>query len=249
MIIRRKFELFCDDATGDYGIAINNSSEHQFNAFWTGIGIFHDCFEHYFEGNTKPFVGDDAYTIWGEVAAMGAALQYVTELGVYNRKLNNRWHIRDSIFGTVYDMFQDAEYNKLEIGYAESMGFPLTKCPVKYQKPNDIDYNWQDVVGNGFRTIRCPEQYKQDIKNTMRWGSKLANKLYFKEMPWLIDELNRFTKEIEAEELYNMYITQIEFKFKVIRHKLIYSKVKFNTVNKWFNLKNFNLELLYDYEY
>ena len=171
---------------------------------------------------------------------MGAALQYVTEKGVYNRNLNNNWPITDAIFSTVYDMFYDAEYNENDEDYGvlESMSFPLTKCPVKYQRPNDVDYYWQDVAGNGFRTIKCPIKYKQDIKNTMRWGAKLANRLYFNEMPKIIDCLNKFTKEFDAEDLADMYVWGIEFKFKVVKKSLIYSKIKFNGLekNKWFNL-------------
>lgn len=240
MVIKRKFELFCDDATGDYGVAINNSSEHQFNAFWNGVGIFHDCFEHYFEDMLPPFIGNNAYTVWGEVAAMGAALQYVKEKGVRNRSVSNTWSITDSIFGTVFDMFEDAEYNKKEYGYLESMGFPLVKCPVKYQRPNDVDYNWQDSAGNSFRRINCPTKYKQDIKNTMRWGAKLANKLWFYEMSDIITSLNNFCKNLNASELFDMGYKQIDFKFNVVNHNLRSAKVKFYGYSdtKWLDITN-----------
>ena len=48
---------FFQDELGQYGIAHSNSTDQGFYAFWDGIGIFHDVFEHWFEGKHKYFNG------------------------------------------------------------------------------------------------------------------------------------------------------------------------------------------------
>jgi hypothetical protein len=46
-----RLEFFQDHADGSYGLAHEKtiSNDTSFNAFWHGIGIFHDVFEHWFE--------------------------------------------------------------------------------------------------------------------------------------------------------------------------------------------------------
>lgn len=70
---------------GDYGLlpkwVANNQREEEFQPFTSARGIFHDVFEHWFEGEHISFRGEAALTVGGEIAAMGAYLYY-TERGV-----------------------------------------------------------------------------------------------------------------------------------------------------------------------
>lgn len=84
-------KFFCDDASGEYGLAHDNSIQNDtpFNAFWGGIGIFHDVFEHWFEGKHKYFKDEYAFNVGGEMTAMGAAMYYYYILGIRERDFNS----------------------------------------------------------------------------------------------------------------------------------------------------------------
>jgi len=87
--------FFEDDANGAFGLAHKETidkSNSRFNAFWGGMGIFHDVFEHSHEFTDKYFRGDYAMNVGGEMTAMGAMYYYIDTLGVYNRLTDNaRW--------------------------------------------------------------------------------------------------------------------------------------------------------------
>jgi hypothetical protein len=223
--ITRKFNIFQDDATGEFGIAINDSDSHQFNAFWNGQGIFHDCFEHFFEGQhfkNNPFKGRHAYTVFGEIAALGAASYYFNYAGCWNRPLNGRGHdFTEGIFREIFGFFQEAKDEDND-GYF--MGFKLPspdECPVKNQPPVKFDDmgifdEVPDTVNWAYGTEKNPaKNYNKAVRNLMRWGARQAQKLEFDGMAECIEDLQKFTKRVSGEDIANTGASQLEFRFLV----------------------------------
>lgn len=108
-----ELSFFNDDATGEYGLTHkdtqDNNSGTGFNAFWNGMGIFHDVFEHSHEHQNKYFRGDYAMNVGGEMTAMGAMWYYIDQLGMSNR-LNSRsmWSPGDNMKQTTLSEVQES---------------------------------------------------------------------------------------------------------------------------------------------
>jgi hypothetical protein len=185
--------FFCDDANGEYGLAhtdtIDNNYGNAFNAFWGGMGIFHDVFEHSHEYQNKYFRGDYAMNVGGEMAAMGAMWYYIDVLGVYNR-LNNR-----SMYspGDVMRLgTQDMVHESITDGYT-SFGNTL-ESNVPKQRPTEngeleyqIEKFWKDVKALTVKTEYEQEresgkEYKKSlsfrkIADLHRYGFRMAERL------------------------------------------------------------------------
>jgi hypothetical protein len=213
--------MFQDDASGSFGFAHENSVEKGFNAFYNGIGIFHDIFEHPFEGVHKHFSGDNEFNIGGEVAAMGALAYYLNDFYLPNRD-NNKYRNLDaeSLVRTTYDTMQQAVTD----GYFD-FGYELITIP--YQKPIQDAYMLDNTINKHIAEIEKlktaeyegEEDYKEDaknylasltpakIKNLYRWGYKFAQKMIPSTghnedvLNEFINFWNEFTKKYDAEEL------------------------------------------------
>ena len=141
-------KFFDDDATGEWGLAhaTTYNDNNAFNAFWNGMGIFHDVFEHWFENEHKYFMGDNAMNVGGEMAAMGAMWYYYAELGVHNRMNERSFHSpSDSMRMTTESMIQES----IQCGYNQ-FGNTL-ECGVPYQKPvesGELEYQIQKFADN-----------------------------------------------------------------------------------------------------
>jgi hypothetical protein len=190
-----KLEFFQDDATGDYGVAhVDTYCDHStngFNAFWNGIGIFHDVFEHWFEKRHKYFYGDNAMNIGGEMVAMGGMWYYINELGIGSiRRLNPHSMYSDS------DQMRLTTEGEIEetIRYGYTQFGSTLECAVPYQKPIDdgeLEYQCEKMWGN-IQKMRPESEDKDDkergreykksvtlgkIQNLHRYGFRLAEKL------------------------------------------------------------------------
>lgn len=143
-------KFFQDDATGEYGLAHSNALDKGFNAFWNGIGIFHDVFEHAHEDNHKYFRGAYAFNVGGEMMASGATLYYSEELGVYNRRMRNMWkpweqNVIESGYGVIIDGLAGHG------AYSEFGNELLSKVP--YQRPvYSSSLEW--AITDGWDTIQ-----------------------------------------------------------------------------------------------
>ena len=84
------FTIQEDNATGEWGFYPDSANGMDFNTSWLPHMLFHDVFEHFFEG-TGYFTGDAAFNIGGEVAAMGAMSYYLFGLGIDNRARTPQW--------------------------------------------------------------------------------------------------------------------------------------------------------------
>lgn len=268
--ITRKFDLFQDEETGTHGIAIAGSKEHGFNAFWDAKGIFHDCFEHFFEGNPKhPFHGAHSYTVFGEIAALGAAMYYYDIAHVHNRPLDpKRWDFSPGIFREVWGMLTEwkhDDYREEEDGrYFSSYPVPMPyQCPVTRQRqtglmkdtglldeiPKEISWQYGHEENNA-------KEYNLAVRNLMRWGARQAEKLSFFGMDGAIEDLETFVRRFDAEELSNLGIDEIQFRFKIDRGEYVETQVKFDTpwndnsinTDTWLNAARLYMDDIYQFE-
>ena len=239
-----KLRLFTDDANGEYGFAHDNAIDinNPFNSFYSGIGIFHDVFEHSHEETDKYFKNEFAFNRGGEITAM-AKMYYFTEiLGIYNRKYNpNNWKQNGEL------MREENEYAINECiteGYS-SFGNVL-ESNVPTQKPiddNEFEYQiqkfWDNIKKLNYSKTNyfCEEestyskQYKKSVtlkklRDLHRYGYKQAEKEIpnnyenTKLLEDFIDFWNIFTKNNVAEELENNFKYLI---FKIYKEKDIIS--------------------------
>jgi hypothetical protein len=126
--------FFEDNANGEYGLAHKETYDQNqgngFNAFWNGIGIFHDVFEHSHEFTNKYFRGDYALNVGGEMTAMGAMYYYIDEMGVHNRlREGTSWRghgeiMRESTLSEVHEAISSGYCN---YGYTLESNVPKQK--------------------------------------------------------------------------------------------------------------------------
>ena len=66
-VILRRFE----DNNGIWGFTHDNTfaANYPFDAFYNAEGIMHDLYEHWFEGQLKPFCGNNMCNVYGEIVA------------------------------------------------------------------------------------------------------------------------------------------------------------------------------------
>lgn len=146
-----------DDSTGTWGLAptktINNSTS--FNAFWGADGIFHDVFEHYFEGNHKYYTGNGFMTLWGEMCASGHGIAY-KNIGIDNfryRKHRQQRDFKADTVGYVYEAIYEMGQYPDERPYTE---FDMSKetCRAPYKNPKSYnDYNLESTISEYLCTV------------------------------------------------------------------------------------------------
>ncbi len=205
--------VFEDYATGDYGLCPKGSEEKGFNAFWNGIGIFHDVFEHWFEDKHKYFSGEHAFNVCGEMCAMGAAFYYYNMIGS-SRALNPYGDFNDAIMRTTIDMVHEA----VSYGYCDFGAELKTKIPnQKRIEEFGIEYYLDKYIKKAKKFEVGTEDYERgerfknsvsfsSIANPHRYGYRMAEKLVpntqnnFNTLSGFIKFFNDFCKGNTAEE-------------------------------------------------
>jgi len=220
------FRFFQDDATGEWGVTHHNTCNENFggdafNAFWDGMGIFHDVFEHSHEHETY-FKGEYAMNVGGEMAAMGACWYYFDGLGVYNR-LQNTFHAPDSMVrDTTLNMVQEA----IENGYCQFGDRLRSNVPSQEEVGNSglewIIESFSEKVaacepeGRDEQEVEFGREYKesctpQAIADLHRYGYRMAEKLVpntYENQRVLVEfreTWDKFCKQNSAEEMANQY--------------------------------------------
>jgi len=222
-----KLSFFQDDANGEFGLCHKDTQDDRFgrafNAFWDGMGLFHDVFEHSHEHTNKYFRGDYAMNIGGEMAAMGSLWYYVDVLGVYNRlRSGSMYAPSESMMQTTLSDVQEC----ITEGYT-SYGNTL-ESNVPYQRPTDngeleyvISEYWNKVKETNVRTEYEQEkeagiEYKKSvtfrkIADLHRYGFRMAAKLVpdswdnRQVLANFIEYWNEFCKNNNAEEMNNAF--------------------------------------------
>jgi len=194
-IVRLNF--FKDHNTGEYGLAHEKTIglNESFNAFWNGIGIFHDVFEHWFEHEHKYFKDEYAINIGGEISAMGAMWFYYHVLRVKNRKefLDKNCRFRpidmsEAMVSTISVLCVDAIcYGYTNFGRTLECRVPRQKKTKDYYFESQIRELWtrldyKNVKTNEEQEKECAIKFKNSITyskiaNLYRWGYRMASKL------------------------------------------------------------------------
>lgn len=85
-----------DEATGIIGFIPEGCED--FNSFTDSIGLFHDIFEHWFEGKHKYFKDEFKCDRSGELVAMGACYYFYNELGIHSRNRSQGYNAFQSSY-------------------------------------------------------------------------------------------------------------------------------------------------------
>lgn len=222
----RKVELrfFCDDATGEYGLTHAETIEGGFNAFWGGIGMFHDVWEHAHEHTHKYFRGRFAMNIGGEMTAMGAMWYYQNSLGLHSKRMinpNSIWDPADLMRRTTQDDIQEAiQEANCQFGSCLESNVPRQRPVNDSELEYQIEKMWAEIKTFNFKPGEYSEdnekEYAQEYKASCsfrkiadlhRFGYRYAERLvpYSREnwqmMYDFIDFWNAFCKNNVAKDL------------------------------------------------
>jgi len=118
-----------------YGVTHPNTIDEQtpFTPFWDGYGIFHDVFEHYFEGKLSYFKDKFKMNIGGEIAAAGHAAYYRWGLNVDRFPQRDAFlSIRGFTLGAIKETILSGDYD---------YGDRLESCVPKQECLNIYDLN------------------------------------------------------------------------------------------------------------
>jgi len=270
----KKIELtfFQDDANGEWGLThkdtFDNSYGSSFNAFWSGMGIFHDIFEHSHEHQNKYFRGDYAMNIGGEMAAMGAMWYYIDQLGVYNRLNNNSIYSPGDIMRkSTEDMVQETiEYGGGQFGSVLESNVPKQRPTENNELEYQISEYWKKVKGfnpeKNDTEIEYCKQYKNSVSfrkiaDLHRYGYRMGERFVpdnYDNQTTLTDFFNvweTFCKNHPAEEMknnfrdvtFNIYKENDRITWKAIFH----SADRFSTKDATITAKNIGHFSIEDY--
>lgn len=216
--------FFKDNATGEYGLTHKETYEDNtpFNAFWSGMGFFHDVFEHSHEKTHKYFMGDYAMNIGGEMAAMGSMMYYIDTMGLDNRlNKNANWRGNGEVMRetTLSNVHEAISYGYTDYGHTLESNVPKQRptdnCELEYQ----IEEYYKKVKALNVSTEYEQEReeglaYKQSvtfrkIADLHRYGYRMAEKLVPNKwdnratLDRFLDFWNNFTKHNSAEKMQN----------------------------------------------
>ena len=248
-------QFFRDDATGDWGLTHKNTlnSDTSFNAFWDGIGIFHDVFEHSHEYTNKYFKGEYAMNVGGEMTAMGAMWYLFEDLGVYNRMRNNgynRYSPGESMKETTLSLMTEAIYSAYcHYGYTLESNVPYQKPVNNSELEYQIETMWNNIKDyypdrnlNDEQEIEFVRDYRQSITfrkiaDLHRYGYRMAqreiscNNHNRNVLSEFIDYWNDLTKNNQSEDMSRMF-KGITFKLYKDHGKISW-KATFNSMDKY----------------
>lgn len=194
-----ELKYFEDDQTGIWGFAHRNTYNHAtpFNAFYETSGIFHDVFEHYFEGS-KYFPD---ISVYGELCAT-AHKYFITEsLGLNPFQFSPGSPYPDYYVDTMDEFRPQENYFAVDPRY----------CRVPDQKPcvgiEDFVTSYLCKVDDEGYPV-TPQQ-RRAIRNSLRLGYRMAEKKWdhdhynsIRVLYNFLYEWDQFTKTKNAEGLF-----------------------------------------------
>lgn len=202
--------LIKDENTGDYGFTNEDPTWNPwpvFDASFTPVMIFHDVFEHWFEGNHPYFEGENSFNIAGEVAAMGAMTYYYEE--VYGRRLH-------PFSISAIDMTIDTTFGFMQENIEDGVGMfgDTFNCIIPPQPEVDkgdleriIQEHWEKIQDLEFGG-QVGQTYQdsitfQKLSNAYRWGYYMAQdmELDYGTVADMFDLFKGFCKNNDPEEL------------------------------------------------
>lgn len=149
-------------------------SAPQFDPFYSVDGIFHDVFEHYFEGEHKYFSNENKCTVYGEMVAIGHKLYFYDKLGI------NSFRYRR--FSASPSTWREDTEPLLEEYFSENYtNYDIENCCIPYQKPiygscigiEGIIEDYQSRLKEISTDARVKPAY---IANAYRYGWRMAER-------------------------------------------------------------------------
>lgn len=210
------FDLTEDENMGGYGllqdIVNDNNSEGLFQVNWTTRMLFHDLFEHYFEGRGK-FSFRNMFNIQGEMYAMGHFSYYQEYYQVFNNK-SIHTDCDTAVHTTWYELLESFQDN--------CQSFPSNIISIPYQRPIESCFlsEVEFIYLKNLKDFTTKQKLKYNItdRNVIdlhRLGYKKAKSIlpYSSDNYWMVKEFleywDKFFKN-DAEQLY-YYINKIDF--------------------------------------
>lgn len=172
-----------------------------FDPFWSPEGIFHDIFEHWFEGVLPRFSGNREFSLYGEMVASAVKCYLYNRVGVDAFKFRN--NIRHRTF------FEDTESMFYDLYHQEGSDYepiPLFSTTLP-ERNNSWDYPVEYVISNYLDELKDKYGYKfmarhrKQIISSYRYGWRLADKLWgqdrgksYEQLEYWLDTLNNLCK-------------------------------------------------------
>jgi hypothetical protein len=204
-----KLRLHENSDQGTWGVCHENALD-KFDPFWGADGIFHDVFEHYHEEKFAPFIGRNAFGVYGEMAASGAGIAY-SEIGIDNFKFRPQRNVQRDFIADTTSILTDYIH-----GYDEELEFPLIFNIPRQRDPksdtlNAYLYDYFDWLNDHIEKgrTRAKELSKSKIKQAYFWGYNRAKKIIgsdenhaYDVLDNFLDDWNTITKNHNPEYLW-----------------------------------------------
>lgn len=169
-----------------------------FDPFWSPEGIFHDIFEHWFEGILPRFSGTRMFSIYGEMVASAIKCYFYSRLSVDAFKFRNIRVHRTFREDTEYHLFELAEHDVIEYE-----PIPLFKTTIP-EVDNCYTYPIETVITEYLHVLRERCGYKfmvkhrKQIVSSYRYGWKLAKRMWGHDRSKASDALNNLLDEFNV---------------------------------------------------
>lgn len=219
-----------EDDNGFWGLCHENTVG-KFNAFWGADGVFHDVFEHYFEGHHKYFNAKAELTLWGEMAASGHGIAY-RNIGIDSFRYRQGFSRRDFTLDTK-SVLENAVYEiEQEPDLEPWLEYPITHtlCLVPPQR--------KAIGGGSYALYHWISEYDYWISET-RKHENLA--------------VRKFAKTISKSCMQRCYLWGWKRAMKIIGGDIEHSrKVLDEFLKTWHNITKSEVQSLYildDYAY
>lgn len=203
-----------DEDNGIWGFCHENTVGF-FNPFYEPSGIFHDVFEHYFEG-TGCFKGEGFCNVFGEMVATAHKYYITNQIGI------NPFMYR---YGSPidYTFRVDTEYMIKEYFRKDDyLDYNVEGMKIPYQKPEPhIEYVIRDYI-NEIKNKSDSESLSyvcKQLRNAYRLGYKMARKMYRNEgkvYSMFYEFLTFWNTFMKTNEASSLHIEDSEYGLKSI---------------------------------
>jgi hypothetical protein len=139
---------------------------YTFDPFWHSSGIFHDVFEHDFEGKNRYFKGEHAYKLAGEICAIGHIWYFSKTMDIVDRSKSPATINELKTIKPVHELIE-------WVAQTEAKRLPkeiITNIPDQQITCEDHKDLATPIPGY------CPE-YQNTIKNLLIYGYNRARRL------------------------------------------------------------------------
>lgn len=184
---RVKFNLYKDEELNRTGFVPAAAFAEEYNAgfdpFYGGIQMFHDVFEHWFEGLDPHFRGDYSFIVSGEIVAQAACAYYYYVMGVQSRGNDGTGRFMDALIDETLEWVLEAT-NHSNTHYGDELLSCVPRISISNSYLDNLIDTWWITYKAGLNKDSTPvaRKYaasvtKDKIADLCRYGFYLASKL------------------------------------------------------------------------